>query len=445
MERLRQLNGLPTGFPVANTRFQVIDRKGKPALVGVAGELCVEGDGLPAGTELLRTGEIARIRSDGIIERAVQADEQPPEETSVQPETRANTGAATTAIEQRVAAIWCSIFELSVIDIDANFFELGGHSLLAARMLARIEGEFGRRITLASLFRAPTIQGLSRALATESRHYDFRQVVKLQANGSRTPLIAINNTGVYYLLAKRLGAEQPVVSLQLFDPSFNDQVMPDSLEKLAAEYVKLIHRVQPAGPYLLMGWCVAGALTFEIARQLAAANQEIRELFLMDSWVPRYFKRQTAWKRVIGERSLRWQFLRVDWHKLMRGEDSFERFLNKRTGLQSLLKRFRRKDAETGEVAAPSSPENYDQWLLAFLEGLTTRYEPQRYPGKVTLFRSLQEPTGWLFDPLAGWGRFADSVELHLVAGNHFSMFQEPGVAQIAAQMATLLEKPAAP
>lgn len=440
MERLRQLSGTPTGFPVANTRFQVIDRKGKPALVGTTGELCVEGDGLPAGKKLLHTGEAARIRRDGIIERAVQADEQPPEDTSgVRPGTGTDTGSANTGIEQCVAAIWCSIFERSVIDSDANFFELGGHSLLAARMLARVEAELGRRISLATLFRAPTIQGLSRALATESRHYDFRQVVKLQANGSRTPLIAINNTGVYYLLAKRLGAEQPVVSLQLFDPSIKDQAVPDSLEKLAAEYVKLIHRVRPSGPYLLMGWCVAGALTFEIARQLAAANQEIRGLFLMDSWVPRYFKRQTAWRRVVGERSLRWQFLRVDWTRLMRGEDSFERFLNKRTTLQSMLKRFRRKDARTGEAAAPSSPENYDQWLLAFLEELTTRYEPQRYPGKITLFRSLQEPTGWLFDPLAGWGRFADRVDLHLVAGDHFSMFQEPGATQMAQHMSSLL------
>lgn len=440
LQRLRQLSGAPLGLPVANTRFQILDRYGKPTLIGAAGELCVEGDGLPPGMELLHTGESARIRADGIIERAVEHVEDAPKDAGAQSDTAPDAGASNPQIEQRVAAIWCSMFERSAIDNDANFFELGGHSLLAARMLARVEAEFGRRITLATLFQGPTIRGLSRALATDSRAYDFRQVVKLQANGSRTPLIAINNTGVYYLLAKQLGAEQPVISLQLFDPSLKDQALPDSLEKLAAAYVQLIRRVQPTGPYLLMGWCVAGALTFEIANQLVAAHQQIGGLFLMDSWVPRYFQRQSAWKRIIGERSLRWQFLRVDCQRLLRGEYNFARFLEKRTGLHGMLRRLRRKGEVSHEAAdAQSTPENYDQWLLAFLQELTTRYEPQRYPGKLTLFRSLEEPTGWLFDPLAGWGHFAESVELHLVPGDHFSMFQEPGVTQIAQRMSRLL------
>ena len=112
-------------------------------------------------------------------------------------------------------------------------------------MLARVESEFGRRITLATLFRSPTIQGLAHAIQTESRTFDFRQVVKLQPNGSRKPLIAINNTGVYYLLANRLGREQPFTSLQLFDPSLRTQALPGTLEQLAGQYVELIRRVEP--------------------------------------------------------------------------------------------------------------------------------------------------------------------------------------------------------
>ena len=66
----------------------------------------------------------------------------------------------------------------------------------------RIEQDFGRRVDLAALFAAPTVHGLAALLGSqESRDFDFRQVVRLQPNGSRPPMIAINNTGVYYVLA----------------------------------------------------------------------------------------------------------------------------------------------------------------------------------------------------------------------------------------------------
>jgi thioesterase domain-containing protein len=45
-----------------------------------------------------------------------------------------------------------------------------------------------------------------------------------------------------------------------------------------------------------------------------------------------------------------------------------------------------------------------------------------------------------MFDPLAGWGRFAQGgIELAMVQGNHFTMFQDPGAAQMAERMAPLI------
>jgi len=340
--------------------------------------------------------------------------------------------------EQQVAEIWRSLLGVENIEPTANFFELGGHSLLAARMLTRVHAVFGRRVTLNALFRAPTIRELAQLLERKhSREFDFRQVVKLQPNGSRLPLIAINNTGTYYPLAKCLGEDQPVISMQLFDPSVKMDDMPKTLEEVAAGYVQLIQRVQPKGPYALMGWCAAGALSFEIARQLIAAKQDVSNLYLMDSWVPRYIQRQPLPRRWIAQFSLRWQMLLADWGLVTAGDKTFGSFIANREVVKALVSGWRRirRSPVVNSDAAEITEKAYDDWLLAYLQSITSRYQPGHLPAKLTLFRSVHEPTGWLFDPLAGWGAYADQVELVMVAGNHFTMFQETGARQMAAHI----------
>jgi non-ribosomal peptide synthetase component F/thioesterase domain-containing protein/acyl carrier protein len=345
-------------------------------------------------------------------------------------------------VPQGLAQIWIDLLKIERIDPDANFFELGGHSLLAARMLTRVEAQFGRRVTLAALFRLPTLRGLSRLLRSDSREYDFRQIVKLQAGGSRPPLIAINNTGAYYLLAKRLGPDQPVISLQLFDPATARSDLPDTLEAVAAEYVRLIRRVHPSGPLSLMGWCVAGTLAFEVARQLAAAKRPVASLFLVDSWAPGYFQQLPLLRRLIGTSSLKWQLLADDWRSWRIGHLSRSEFLARRLTLQRLLRLLR--GSSSGPKSAGSrqvdASESHDRWLLDYLQVRTARYEPRPYSGHVSIIRSTREPTGWLFDPYAGWGPFAaGGIDLTMVEGNHFTMLQDPGVTQMALAMAERL------
>ncbi|MDB6085371.1 MAG: thioester reductase, partial [Gammaproteobacteria bacterium] len=323
-----------------------------------------------------------------------------------------------------------------------NFFELGGHSLLAARMLTQVERLFKRRIKLATLFLAPTLQDFAKMLGQpDSREFDFRQVVKIQPHGSKRPLIVINNTGIYYGLAKRLGTEQPVYSLQLFDPSVRESALPDTLENIAAGYVELIRRVQPQGPYQLVGWCVAGALAFEIARQLADGRQQVSHLFLIDSWVPGYFKRLPKLRAAVGSYSLRAQLIWADLHRVFSSEKSLRAFITQRTIFKKLAGLFSRlRGAEPATHVEQPTPETYDQWLLAYLQRLTAGYAPKPYHGKVTLLRSRLEPSGWFFQEDAGWSTFIPpGVEVRFVDGNHFTMFQDPGAGQMAEHIAAVL------
>jgi non-ribosomal peptide synthetase component F/thioesterase domain-containing protein/acyl carrier protein len=532
------------GAPFANTSLQVLDSALQIAPVGVTGELFIGGDGLAevarpgaqcsvAGTRLLRTGDSARLRSDGQIEilgrndgffrhldrlidpaeieRALERHPDVAEalvrrtaiasgedslvaylvmrgrpagpdgsvtlEEHLQdwlpqylrpaslvvveslprtpdgeldrsarptPEGRTNSGAPRPSgeIEERLAEIWASMLRVARVDATANFFELGGHSLLAARMLTQVERAFGRRINLATLFFAPTLREFAAIVAQgDLREFDFRQVVKIQPHGSKRPLIAINNTGVYYGLARCLGPEQPVYSLQLFDPSTRGADMPQTLEEIAAGYVDLIRRVQPEGPYDLMGWCVAGALAFEIARQLALDNREVAHLFLIDSWVPGYFTRLPKLRALIGEYSLRLQLILADWRQVVSREKSLREFLAERKTIAKWRRvMFGAEPSGDQTFDEDEALRNYDQWLLAYLQKVTAGYTPRPYHGRVILVRSSLEPTGWLFHPDAGWAPFTpNGIEVQFVEGNHFTMFQQPGANQMAAHLANAI------
>jgi amino acid adenylation domain-containing protein len=69
------------------------------------------------------------------------------------------------ATEETVAAIFRQTLGLSRVGVHDSFFELGGHSLQATQIIARVHRELGIRLSLRTLFGAPTVAGLAAAIA----------------------------------------------------------------------------------------------------------------------------------------------------------------------------------------------------------------------------------------------------------------------------------------
>jgi myxalamid-type nonribosomal peptide synthetase MxaA len=69
-----------------------------------------------------------------------------------------------TRTEQGLLRIWEELLATRPIGVRDDFFSLGGHSLLAVRLLARVQAAFGRAVSLAQLFQAPTIEALASLL-----------------------------------------------------------------------------------------------------------------------------------------------------------------------------------------------------------------------------------------------------------------------------------------
>jgi len=65
------------------------------------------------------------------------------------------------ALESKLAAIWCQVLGLEQVGVADDFFQLGGHSLIAVRLIQLLNREFSMELTVRDLLRYPTIQELA--------------------------------------------------------------------------------------------------------------------------------------------------------------------------------------------------------------------------------------------------------------------------------------------
>lgn len=92
-------------------------------------------------------------------------------------------------VETQVHAAMKEILRLAELGLDDDFFRRGGHSLLAARLTARLNKEFSLSLPLRTIFEAPTVAKLARAIeAARSGGAPRREPVARQERQETGPL-----------------------------------------------------------------------------------------------------------------------------------------------------------------------------------------------------------------------------------------------------------------
>ena len=338
-------------------------------------------------------------------------------------------------VETRLAKIWEETLGIKNVGIGHNLFDLGAHSLLVARLLVRVEREFGRRMTFASVFEAPTIELFAAALRKASAPAPTVEVVPIQTAGFKPPFFGIRWGSLWRPVSEHLGADQPILCVD-FDQSIVGQLhQPYSLEEFAGHVVQAIRDHRPQGPYLLGGFCDNALLAYESARQLLNQGQQVDLLAIVDARNHFYFRhnpylvahkpfRQRLAAKFLKLRALKKTEAALYLTDLLQG---VWRELIRRVKVPFARARARRNSTKLTDI----------EQILAFASAM---YKPKPYGGRVAVLRADTK-----LDPaLSGWRDVVTGpIETHELGGSHLGIFFEPHVQHLANRLAVSLENAA--
>jgi non-ribosomal peptide synthetase component F/thioesterase domain-containing protein/acyl carrier protein len=334
------------------------------------------------------------------------------------------TNSALTVVEEKLANIWKDVLGLRQIDIHKQFFDLGGSSLLLVRLFARINKAFDTSLPITTIFDAQTIAELARTLGGST---EISPLVQVQPHGSQPPLFMIHSYLLYKGLSTSLGPDQPFFGLRELDRDGNL-----TIEERVRHYVREIRRVQPQGPYHLAGWCAAGPLTVEVARQLLLADQKVNYLALFDSWLPGYIESIEAASPKNSWLPYRTVSSKLAFHRSkMRGLTVPKKFRYLWLAAARIAKESRDRIYLANWERVRNLSKKYQFALPQFMHNTSLDtfsalkdYREQRIPVRITLIRASDSREIQNAAPSCGWERIADNgVEVLWAPGDHETMF----------------------
>ena len=181
-------------------------------------------------------------------------------------------------IENQLLELWRSMLGVEEITADTNVFSLGVSSLSILRLVTRMNSLYSMGFGLASLISAPTIKMVADLVRRRYAPNTVTSLVPIQPVGTKRPLFIVHGAGGnvvnFYGLTTRIGADQPVYGVQAQALELNQPALLH-LEDMAAHYLEEMRRVQPKGPYHLLGYSFGGVMVLEMAHQLLAAGEKI--------------------------------------------------------------------------------------------------------------------------------------------------------------------------
>jgi amino acid adenylation domain-containing protein len=378
-------------------------------------------------------------------------------------------------VEEKLVEIWARLLnrKKETIGIDTNFFEIGGNSLKITTLVSRIQREFNVKLSLLEAIKSPTIRKLARNIPVEEMNIaevmdaDERLVLLKKAGNKE---IAANiffiheitgQVEAYIQLSNHLNAPFACYGIRM-DSSSSDRYVPGmaAIDDFAAQYIEIIKKIQPDGPYYIAGYSIGGSVAFAVARQLEQENNEVKFLGLIDTPGPLEEIRENNPQYTINM-ELDWV---KNWLSNVEIEDNQRAAINEE--LSQLIDLNRVWPFIADYFAENHIPADILKKLVPpYIAGLIPNFEQmgvRELIGYQTLIHSFNIASNFYLpaDKIASpvhffmptetddpdqkeihrWQEYCSTpIRIHEVPGNHISMMQEPDVVSFARQLDNLI------
>jgi len=337
------------------------------------------------------------------------------------------------ALETQIATFFAEIFQVDNVHPDEDFFDLGGDSLLGESLAASISQFTGHAFEIATL--------VARSTPREIASY-LRMQAPEPPPTDKPPIFMVHGLRGFILprpeFLEGLAPGQRIVFFEL--PGLRGDRKPyNSVEEIAADYVRQLEAEYPSGPVLLGGYCGGCIITLEMAAQLADKGRPVLHMVLFDpGGIPRNvldnFLRRFAHKqgqpedRETGFRLLRRQ-LKCLRHFLLLGRwtdgsldedlaDGRLRSFRQRRILFNMWYQGLRGVKGEREISDIRSREARAKMFAAF-----QHYKPRVFKGQVTVYCS-EELSHYFDSDRAIWVHLLPDRNVHVLGETHNDVVQ---------------------
>ncbi|MFE0443144.1 amino acid adenylation domain-containing protein [Streptomyces fungicidicus] len=339
-----------------------------------------------------------------------------------------------TAPRDEAERVLCELFGevlgLSGVSTEDSFFDLGGHSLLATRLISRIRDALGIRLGIRALFETPTVAGLARRVRGDGGGNSFDVLVALREHGNGTPVFCVHPASGFAWsfsgLLRHLGDDVPVYGLQ--SRGMAGSALPRSVAEVAEDYVEQIQKVQPDGPYRLVGYSFGGIVAHEMAARLQEAGKTVELLAVLDT-VPR-----TGAEPVFDREDVHDGLFRA---MLELGGYDLTGLAGRRLDADSVAAMLAERGGMFGDLDAEQLRRLNE--VMANNTRMAATHAPRRYRGDVHLFVATD---GVRLDP-TGWRPYVDGQVIEQpVATDHAGMTRPRSLEAVGQVLARALAGP---
>lgn len=196
--------------------------------------------------------------------------------------------------EEELVRLFAEVLGVPAVSPDDDFFALGGHSMLVVRLVRRIRQVLGAQVSVSDVFRLPTAAALARTvLDGDGKAQDaYGMLLQLRRGQRGKPFFFVppgaGLSWAYFRMLEYVEPWRAVYGLQARGvgrhPADRAAQLPGSVGEMAEEYLAEIRKIQPEGPYHLLGWSFGGHVAHDIAVRLRRAGQQVAPLVMFDSY-----------------------------------------------------------------------------------------------------------------------------------------------------------------